>query len=373
MCPIGCREGGRELRREAHVPRPRRQADAELLLPVRQRRPSPSRTSASTRPARSCSACPRARTTSRPPSPPATPTPRSAARLTAAIEPGYAVTADADLVVDARQATQPSLKVDRPEAAPAASELGFSMTTNWGGPAARPTSCATSRASWSRPSKTSWPKFSWYAQSVLAKPDGTGNFDGSPYQYHVRIAEKGRVPADVQRSVPDRALARVDSITHARVPGSVGQRDNGASGPLPLKLRGVLHPGCRVARFAVRVHEGRRVAQPRLPVLGHATDVQARPHRDRALEQRRLRPRRAERPALRPLRRPLGNLLRLDVPMFSSDGMSGSTPHTGRTTVDARRRQGASPTRPTPATPTSGTRPRRSTATRCTPRPSAKA
>lgn len=52
----------------------------------------------------------------------------------------------------------------------------------------------------------------------------------------MRITENGRVPENVQRSVKDRELAKVNSVTHVRVPGSVGERDGGASGPLPLRL-----------------------------------------------------------------------------------------------------------------------------------------
>ncbi|WP_329791812.1 S8 family serine peptidase [Lentzea sp. DG1S-22] len=171
--------------------------------------------------------------------PNADPTKRGSTTVLA--EPALQVNGPVDLVLDARQGVQPAITVEK-QAAPASSELVFDMQANWG---------ATGGSYFLnnfegilvRPSTTSWPKFRFHAQSVLARPDGNGGFAGSPYQYHVRIAETTRVPANLQRSVQDRELARVDSVTHARIPGSIGQRDNGASGPLPLRLEEYYTPG----------------------------------------------------------------------------------------------------------------------------------
>ncbi|MFD4668368.1 S8 family serine peptidase [Lentzea sp. NPDC058450] len=165
--------------------------------------------------------------------PDADPTKRGVSTIV--IEPAYSVTGDTTLTVSGRDGTKPSIAVEQ-EAAPAQAELAFLLETSWGG----------TGATWIlnnfdgvavRPSATSHPKFDFHAGSVMAKPDGKGGFAGSPYQYYVRIAEKTRVPAGLQRVVKDRDLARVDSIIHARVPGSGGQRDYGASGPLPLRLK----------------------------------------------------------------------------------------------------------------------------------------
>ncbi|WP_394619182.1 S8 family peptidase [Lentzea sp. JNUCC 0626] len=165
--------------------------------------------------------------------PDADPTKRGVSTI--AIEPAFSVTGDTTLIVSGRDGKKPSIGVEK-ETATAQAELAFSLEAPWGG----------TGTTWIlndfegvavRPSTTSYPEFSFHAQSVMAKPDGKGGFAGSPYQYYVRIAEKTRVPADVQRVVKDRDLARVDSVVHSRVAGSGGQRDYGASGPLPLRLK----------------------------------------------------------------------------------------------------------------------------------------
>ncbi|MFC3893825.1 S8 family serine peptidase [Lentzea rhizosphaerae] len=247
-------------------------------------------------------------------------------------EPAIEVTKDTEIVFDARQGIQPSIKVDQ-EATAASSELAFDMKANWG----------DTGGTWYlndfesirvRPSKTSWPKFTFHAGSVMAKPDGNGGFAGSPYQYHVRIMENGRVPENLQRAVKDRELARVDSVTHARVPGSIGQRDNGASGPLPLRLKEFYTPdtpwdgslsefvklgeypnlGSQYSGFGRVFKLGRTVTEH----WNSAVFGPGLPHDPRYV-------RFAGR---------LGNLLRVSVPMHSAEGMSGSGPETsGRTTI----------------------------------------
>ena len=263
--------------------------------------------------------------------PDADPTKRG--KTMAAIEPAFSVTADSDLVIDAREGNQPAIAVDQKEAKPAASELGFGMTTNWG----------TTGTTWIlrdfeglsvRPSKSTWPKFTFYAQSVMARPDGNGFFDGSPYQYHVRVTEKTRVPADVRRSVKDRELAKVNSVTHVRVPGSVGQRDDGASGPLPLRLKefytpdvdwsGSLTEFAKVGEYPSYGYQFSAV--PRTFKLGRTTEE----HWNSAVYGPGMpNDTRYVRFAGR-----AGNVLRLDVPMHSAQGMAGSSAGgTGRTVV----------------------------------------
>ncbi|MET9626914.1 S8 family peptidase [Lentzea sp. NPDC006480] len=251
---------------------------------------------------------------------------------TVAIEPAFSVTANTDLVIDARQGVKPVIKVDQKEAMPAASELGFDMTTNWG----------TTGSTWIlndfenvavRPSASSWPKFDFYAQSVMARPDGNGSFAGSPYQYHVRIAEKTRVPADLQRAVPDRALAHVNSVTHARVPGSIGQRDNGASGPLPLRLKEFYTPD---VDWSGSLSEFTKLGE--YPSLGYQFSAAPRvfkagrtvtEHWNSAV----YGPSLPNDPRYVRFAGRVGNVLRLDVPMFGAQGMNGGSQHTGRTTV----------------------------------------
>jgi hypothetical protein len=51
-----------------------------------------------------------------------------------------------------------------------------------------------------------------FAQSAyLARPDGAGGFDGSPYLYGVQWSERGPVPTDLVRHVGDAGLAEVTS------------------------------------------------------------------------------------------------------------------------------------------------------------------
>jgi subtilisin family serine protease len=247
-------------------------------------------------------------------------------------EPAIEVTANTDLVFDARQGNQPSIAVEQRDAAPVSAELGFDMQANWG-PTGGTWILDRLEGFFVRPSKTSWPKFQFYAQQVMAKPDGKGHFDGSPYQYHVRISDNGRVPADVQRSVRDRDLARVNSVTHVRVPGSIGQRDNGASGPLPLRLKEFYTPGVgwsgSLSEF-VKLGEYPSLgyqfsARPRVFKLGRTVTE----HWNSAV----YGPGLPNDPRYVRFAGRLGNTLRLDVPMFGADGMNGGSQHTGRTVV----------------------------------------
>jgi subtilisin family serine protease len=262
-----------------------------------------------------------------------TPNPDPTKRGTYSIltEPALQVTGNADIVFDSREGNQPSIKVEQ-EAAPASAELVFDMKANWG----------DTGGSWImndfqglllRPSKTAWPKFEFGASSVMAKPDGNGTFHLSPYQYHVRISEKTRVPANVQRSVRDRDLARVDSVTHARVPGSVGQRDNGASGPLPLRLKEFYTPD---VPWSGSLTEFTKLGE--YPSLGYQySGVQrgfklgkvSTEHWNSAV----YGPAVPNDPRYVRFAGRIGDLLRLDVPMFSAPGTVGMSAHTGRTVV----------------------------------------
>ncbi|MCX2950277.1 S8 family serine peptidase [Lentzea sp. NEAU-D7] len=261
------------------------------------------------------------------------PDPTKGGLITTLTEPALEVTGDTEIVFDARQGTQPVIAVEQKEAKPVSAGLGFLMQANWGatGGTWYLNSFDSIRV---RPSKTSWPKFEFYAESVLARPDGNGTFDGSPYQYHVRITEKTRVPADVQRSVKDRELARVNSVTHARVPGSIGQRDNGASGPLPLRLKEFYTPGVEwsggLTEFA-KLGEWPSLGSqfsvaPRVFKLGRATTE----HWNSAV----YGPGVPHAPGTVRFAGRVGNLLRLDLPVHSAQGMYGySASTTGRTTV----------------------------------------
>ncbi|MDX3659440.1 S8 family serine peptidase [Streptomyces sp. ID05-26A] len=260
------------------------------------------------------------------------PDPTKGGLNTTLTEPALEVTGNAEIVFDARQGNQPAIAIEQKDAKAASAGLGFLMQANWG----------ATGGTWYlnnfdsvrvRPSKTSWPKFDFYAESVLAKPDANGKFDGSPYQYHVRISEKTRVPANVQRSVKDRELARVNSITHARVPGSVGQRDSGASGPLPLRLKEFYTPG---VDWAGSLTEFTKLGE--WPSLGFQSSITPRvfklgktvtEHWNSAV----YGPGVPHVPGTVRFAGRVGNVLRLDLPLQGSQGMYGYSPSAGRTTV----------------------------------------
>jgi hypothetical protein len=260
------------------------------------------------------------------------PDPTKRGRTTAAVEPAFEVSGDTELVTDARHGNQPAIQIERPEAGPVSAELGFDMRANWG----------ETGSFWImrdfeglfvRPSKTTWPNFTWYAQAVMAKPDGAGGFAGSPYQYHVRITEKTRVPAEVQRSVRDRELARVNSVTHARVPGSIGQREQGASGPLPLRLQEFYTPG---VPWSGSLTEFTKLGE--YPALGSQYSAVQRTYRaGRPITEHWnsavYGPGMPHTPGVVRYAGRVGDLVRLDTPLHSAEGMSGYAPSTGRTTV----------------------------------------
>ncbi|MGW6442426.1 S8 family serine peptidase [Lentzea sp. NPDC055074] len=260
------------------------------------------------------------------------PDPTKGGLNTTLTEPAMEVTGNAEIVFDARHGVQPAITIEQKDAKSASAGLGFLMQANWG----------QTGGTWYlnnfdsvrvRPSKTTWPKFDFYAETVMAKPDANGTYDGSPYQYHVRISEKTRVPANVQRSVKDRELARVNSVTHARVPGSVGQRDGGASGPLPLRLKEFYTPG---VEWSGSLTEFTKLGQ--WPSLGFQSSVTPRvfklgrvvtEHWNSAV----YGPGVPHQPGAVRFAGRVGNVMRMDLPLQSSQGMYGYTQSTGRTTV----------------------------------------
>lgn len=260
------------------------------------------------------------------------PDPTKGGLTTALTEPALEVTGNAEITFDARQGTQPVIAIEQKDAKAAQAGLGFQMQANWGatGGTWYLNSFDNIRV---RPSKTSWPKFDFYAETVMAKPDANGKFDGSPYQYHVRISEKTRVPENVQRSVKDRELARVNSVTHARVPGSIGQRDSGASGPLPLRLKEFYTPG---VEWSGSLTEFTKLGE--WPSLGFQSSVTPRvfklgrtvtEHWNSAV----YGPGVPHVPGTVRFAGRVGNVMRIDLPLHSAQGMYGYSPSPGRTTV----------------------------------------
>ncbi|MBE8519623.1 S8 family serine peptidase [Amycolatopsis sp. H6(2020)] len=155
-------------------------------------------------------------------------------------EPVIAVTADVELTLDARTAQPAGMTVDRPNARDSASTLTFATTTAHGPTWAR-TSAPFGRT-WVRPSTTTAPGFTYTAEALLAEPDGRGGFDRSPYLYHLRWSEPGRVPTDVARRFADRDLASVRGEHASTGPGQTGSRDFVVTAALPFTLQEFYSP-----------------------------------------------------------------------------------------------------------------------------------
>jgi subtilisin family serine protease len=158
------------------------------------------------------------------------------------VEPNITIDRDMSLVWDAREAKQPAIAVDAADAAAVESALRFEVQSP-----TNPVGLGVFSKDWKnisvRPSRTTSDKFTWSMASVMAKPDGKGGYDGSPYQYHVEVRNPRSVPEDLQRSVRNGELAEVQTVVAAREPGLSGVRDFGASGPLPLRLKEFYTPG----------------------------------------------------------------------------------------------------------------------------------
>ncbi|MFS8096901.1 S8 family serine peptidase [Lentzea alba] len=158
------------------------------------------------------------------------------------VEPRVEVTGPREFVLDHRKGTVPDLAVERPDASDGRADVHFITKASWGhfGSGFGMVGFTDLRV---HPSTTTAPEFEWSAEILKARKHADGTFNGSPFQYNLRMVEKGAVPADLRRAVPDSSLARVDSVTHVRVPGSLIRHNGGASGPAPLRLRQYYTPG----------------------------------------------------------------------------------------------------------------------------------
>ncbi|SDP57230.1 S8 family serine peptidase [Lentzea jiangxiensis] len=164
------------------------------------------------------------------------------AKLTVAYDPAVEVTADRTVTFDARTASEPSITVDRQEAAQVSGSLTVQMMTpafgygsGWG--------TDTWEDFYVHPSSTSAPEFEWTASSVLARKNADGGFQGSPYQFHALAAGEQKLPPAIRHHERERDMARVEAKFKARVPGSTGVRNNGVRGALPFELTEFYTPG----------------------------------------------------------------------------------------------------------------------------------
>ncbi|MEO6090440.1 MAG: S8 family serine peptidase, partial [Umezawaea sp.] len=158
------------------------------------------------------------------------------------VEPNVGLTGPREFLLDHRKGTVPDIAVQRQDASDGRADLYFKMTTAWTrfGAGFMLFGLAGMRV---HPSTTSAPEFEWSAEVLKARKAADGTFSGSPYQYNLRMVEQGKVPDDVRRKVLDSELARVDSVTHVRVPGALARYNAGASGPVPLHLQEFYTPG----------------------------------------------------------------------------------------------------------------------------------
>ncbi|HEX8870014.1 MAG TPA: S8 family serine peptidase, partial [Lentzea sp.] len=170
-------------------------------------------------------------------------------KLTVAYEPSIEVTGANTFTFDARKAAEPSITVDRADVSTAYASLAVQLITpnfgfgsGWG--------LREWKGFYVQPSATSHPAFEWSAGSVFAKKNAEGEFVG-PDQFHSRTAGKEGMPAAIKQADRERDMARIDTTHKARVPGTIGTRNNGVSGPLPFKLTEYYTPGVAWSRWLV--------------------------------------------------------------------------------------------------------------------------
>lgn len=165
-------------------------------------------------------------------------------------EPNFAIATDTMLTLDARDTVPLVLRSDRPEADQAA--LGFDSwrDTPYGGKASVGGSTGGTEAfpmaneTRVRPSQTSAPgAYFFSAQALLAKLDGHGGWSGSPYQYHLKWHQDGRVPRTLDRRFRDRDLAEQTTVIAAQAPGELVTKDLVTTVSTPGKIVERYSPG----------------------------------------------------------------------------------------------------------------------------------
>ncbi|TWP49543.1 S8 family serine peptidase [Lentzea tibetensis] len=157
--------------------------------------------------------------------------------LTQIVEPAFEVSGNSSFVNDARVGEQPGFTTEQPNAKIGSADLQFGMRLKWGD-----TGLSMYLRDFEgflvRPATTSAPGAFTYGQSaVLAEPDGSGGFAGSPYLYHLTFQHDSTVPKGLVRKVSDRSLAVVHSEVASHTKGATAERDGVARGAVPLKIK----------------------------------------------------------------------------------------------------------------------------------------
>ncbi|GIJ42011.1 S8 family serine peptidase [Micromonospora andamanensis] len=247
-------------------------------------------------------------------------------------EPQVDVTEDATISIDARKGRPFGPEVDRATARGVATAIAATRTTSWGsiGFALFGGSMEDTLI---KPSTQTAPagQFTFEMNRLLAEPDGSGGFTGTPYLYHIYRNVDGHVPPDLKWRVADSDLAL--SRTHV---AATGPNQTVAVDSARVVLTA---PATVTSYFTPGVTWGRIVAlspDPSLPYgeLGRLTGERRYERGDNGTEQWNMG---VFGPALPKFSRPLpmaertGNQIYLDLPIHTDQGAD----HAGYSVVDS--------------------------------------
>ncbi|MBB4903964.1 S8 family serine peptidase [Actinophytocola algeriensis] len=170
-------------------------------------------------------------------------TPRDAQdfRFADILEPAFVVDGDTSFTVDAREAKPVGFTVDEPTATSALSVIAASNRTAWG-ESTSSLHLSSLDDYFVRPSTTSDDGFGISFDTHLAKPNGP-YYNDSPYLYHLRHSETGRVPENLRWRVKDHALATVRTSYAQGTPGLLGLREGMFAMALPATVTEYYTPG----------------------------------------------------------------------------------------------------------------------------------
>ncbi|EID56257.1 subtilisin-like serine protease [Saccharomonospora xinjiangensis XJ-54] len=158
------------------------------------------------------------------------------------VEPSFVMDRDRTLVLDARKSEPVDVTVDEPDAEIGRVELSYLMKTTAYPRAGMIIGGYGLRNTYVMPSETSHETFEFTVETEHARADGQGGFSGSPYAYHLRQSERGRVPSELAYRVHDDDLAEVRSVHTDAGFGTHGERELIAA-PLPFSLTEYYTPG----------------------------------------------------------------------------------------------------------------------------------